>query len=106
MLPQLSKLEEDLGHNLVKIQQSGKFINYFVHDILDFSVLREDGHKFVKNETVFDIRDCIKEIISLQEDKAALKGIEVVSLFEEFPQRLQMGESGPCYLVKTDQKRL
>ena len=77
-----------------------------MHDILDFSVLRQDGHKFSKNEKVFDIRESIKEIMDLQEDKSELKSIKVTSLFDNFPSEGKDGRQESSYLVKTDQKRL
>ena len=56
---------------------SAKFIDYFVHDILDYTVLTNDSHNFIKNYTVFDIRDAIQEIFQILEDKATMKGIQI-----------------------------
>lgn len=105
-MPQLQEIEEGISRSFKKIQQAGKFINYFVHDILDFSILRQDGSKFYKNETIFDVREAVQEIIDLQEDKAAMKDITVESQFWGFPDWLQGRNDVPCLNVKTDKKRL
>ena len=49
---------------------SAKFIDYFVHDMLDYTVLTNDGKNFIKNITRFDIRAAIEEIYQILEDKA------------------------------------
>ena len=54
---------------------SAKFIDYFVHDILDFTILTNDSNNFIKNNTVFDIREAVQEIYQILEDKIAMKGI-------------------------------
>lgn len=41
---------------------SAKFIDYFVHDILDYAVLTNDSQNFIKNNSVFDIREAFNEI--------------------------------------------
>ena len=84
ILPKLKQIEADTAECCKKTQNSGKFIKYFVHDILDFSILRNDGSKFVKDLKVFDVRDTIQEIIEIQEDKAALKDIKVEMVFRGF----------------------
>ena len=66
-----------LEQNSVKMTSSAKFIDYFVHDILDYTVLTNDSHNFIKNYTVFDIRDAIQEIFQILEDKANMKGIQI-----------------------------
>lgn len=75
---------------------SAKFIDYFVHDILDYTVLTNDINNFIKNFTIFDIRDAIQEISQILEDKADMKGINIsfdyVNLENEF-------------IIKTDVKR-
>ena len=39
-----------------------KFIDYFIHDILDYTVLSKQDKNFTKNFTIFDIRLAIREI--------------------------------------------
>ena len=56
---------------------SAKFIDYFVHDMLDYTVLTNDCSNFIKNVTRFDIRTVIEEIYQILEDKAYMKEIEV-----------------------------
>ena len=58
----LSLICDGLEKNSVKMTSSAKFIDYFVHDILDYTVLTNDSHNFMKNNTVFDIREAIQEI--------------------------------------------
>ena len=42
--------------------QAAKFIDFFVHDILDYTLLNKNEVGFVKLMEVFDIRECIKEL--------------------------------------------
>lgn len=88
-----------------KLSQSVKFIDYFVHDILDFSILRKHDEKFTKDTKIFDIRDAIKEIMEIQEDKAEMKGITVHTIFRNFEGR-EGQHPTDAYYVKTDPKRL
>ena len=34
-----------------------KFIDFFVHDILDYTILNKDQKNFIKDQTIFDIRE-------------------------------------------------
>jgi hypothetical protein len=52
-----------------KIFSAAKFIDYFVHDILDYTILQKDSENFLKRSTDFDIRDAINEIIDIEIDK-------------------------------------
>lgn len=106
ILPRLRSIEQNICQCFLKIQNSGKFIKFFVHDILDFSILKQDGDKFVKNIAVFDIRDSIQEILEIQEDKIAMKNIKVETEFVGFPVILNEGQMSPYFYVKSDQKRL
>ena len=82
-----------------KIVSATKFIDYFVHDMLDYSVLNQDDQKFTRTLTVFDVRDAINEIIEILEDKILMKNIRCDIEFINFN-----NESG--FYIKTDQKRL
>ena len=42
-----------------KMTSSAMFIDYFVHDILDFSILNKEGAKFTKDLNVFSIKDTV-----------------------------------------------
>ena len=54
---------------------ASKFINYFVHDILDYSVINKDDKNFTKTIEKFDIRKAIEEIVEIQHDKIKMKEI-------------------------------
>lgn len=45
-----------------KITQAAKFIDFFVHDILDYTLLKKNAIGFVKHMEIFDINKCIQEI--------------------------------------------
>ena len=79
-----------------------KFIDFFVHDILDYSVMTQNEKNFYKDNTVFDVRESITEIITILEDKTSMKDINVRTLFRGFEHLKPERQS----LVKTDQKRL
>ena len=54
-----------------------KIIDFFVHDILDYTILNKDDQNFTKNFTIFNIKTAISEIIEALEDKVKLKNISV-----------------------------
>jgi hypothetical protein len=56
-----------------KIMSATKFTDFFVHDILDYTIITKEGNNFVKNITVFDIKDAINELKDILEDKIRMK---------------------------------
>ena len=52
-----------------------KFIDYFVHDILDYTILNKQEKNFVKNNDVKDVRQEINEILEIMGDKSEMKAI-------------------------------
>ena len=52
-----------------KIENSSKFIDFFAHDILDYSVMQENSNSFTPILSVVDIRDVISELQEIQEEK-------------------------------------
>ena len=81
-----------------KIFSASKFIDYFVHDILDYTLLNKESKNFTKNESTFDIRDAIEEIMDIQIDKVEFKNISVEKKFKGF--------DDDNYNLKADVKRL
>ena len=82
-----------------KIMSATKFTDFFVHDILDYTIITKEGKNFVKNITVFDIQDTINELKDILEDKVKMKKITCkVNL-------VNMNNKSDR-IVKTDQKRL
>ena len=65
ILERVKKISECINVSSSKLSQSVKFIDYFVHDILDFSILRKDDEKFVKDITIFDIESSVQEILEI-----------------------------------------
>lgn len=90
---------EGMETNSTKITSSAKFIDYFVHDMLDYTVLTNENEssKFTKRMSKFDIRDAIKEIYEILEDKASMKQISITISYQNFEGN---------YFIKTDHKRL
>ena len=52
-----------------KMTSSTKFIDFFVHDILDYTILNKDEINFVKNSCTSNIIDVVEEIIEIMRDK-------------------------------------
>jgi len=82
------------------MKSAANFIDFFVHDILDFTLLHEDSEGFTKNHTVFNLRDAIDQIIETLEAKAQLKSLRVRKRFVGFENR------AAGLMVNTDMKRL
>ena len=61
------------------MDQAAKFIDFFVHDILDYSILNEDDKKFQKHVTMFDIREAVAQIVEILENKIEMKKIQIKS---------------------------
>ncbi len=72
-----------------------KFVDFFVHDILDYTILNKDCKNFTKNITLFNVRHAVDEIIESLEDKIKLKKIFVEARYYGF-------QDENCPLVKTD----
>jgi hypothetical protein len=67
-----------------KIDSSVKFVDFFVHDILDYSMLNKKQENFLRDLVIVDIRTAIKEILEIQEDKALMKEVHVRTLYKNF----------------------
>ena len=80
-----------------KIESASKFVDFFVHDILDYTVLCKKAQNFTKNLKAFNIKKAVKEIMDIFDDKIKMKGIKMTTKFLGFAESL---------IVKTDQKRL
>ena len=81
-----------------KIVSATKFIDFFVHDMLDYSILNQDDKKFSKDITRFNILEAVNEIKEIQEDKIKLKNIKCQVELKGFRNNKLK--------IKTDQKRL
>lgn len=92
----LRKLYKQLRQTGFKIKTSTKFIDYFVHDILDFSILNQKSKNFTKINSVFNIKESVSEIVEMLRDKMSMKDIVLKESYHNFDK----------LLVKTDQKRL
>ena len=80
-----------------KIASATKFIDFFVHDILDYTVLSKDAEKFCPNYTHENILKVLNEIREIMQDKVNMKAIQVSISF--------VGMSSDDY-IKTDLKRM
>ena len=54
-----------------------KFIDFFIHDMLDYTILSEGTQNFTKNISVFNINDAVNEIIDIMADKVNMKELNV-----------------------------
>ena len=72
------------------------YIDHFVHDMLDYSILSKGEEKLTRTISRFDIRKSISDIIEIQEDKMEMKNIDVQRHFKGF---------GDTFIVCTDKKR-
>ena len=75
------------------MNSSSKFIDYFVHDLLDYTVLSNDSQNFIKQNSEFSLNESIEEIVSIMNDKIQMKN-------------LVLSADIPMLKVYTDQKRL
>jgi signal transduction histidine kinase len=59
------KIHAELKVTTKKIVSAAKFIDYFVHDMLDYTMLNKEEKNFVKSVSLFDIRNAIGEIVEI-----------------------------------------
>jgi len=78
------------------MQSASKFIDFFVHDVLDYTILNKDSKNFIKNSNNFNLKEAINEINHILEDKSVMKKVNVEIKFVGFDD----------LIVKTDKKRL
>jgi hypothetical protein len=80
-----------------KMDRAAKFIDFFIHDILDYTILNKKDKNFEKNMDVFDIREAVQEILELLEDQIKMKQIKTNCTFI-------VNDSN--FFVKSDKKRI
>ena len=68
----------------IKITSASKFLDFFVHDILDYSMLNKGEINFNKNIENFDIRHMVDEILSIHNDKVKMMEIKLKVEFLDF----------------------
>jgi len=78
------------------MQSASKFIDFFVHDVLDYTILNKDSKNFIKNSNNFNLKEAINEINHILEDKSVMKKVNIEVKFVGFDH----------LTVKTDKKRL
>ena len=97
LVEKLEDIHSGMAQSGKKIFSAAKFIDYFVHDILDYTILQKNSENFMKRSSVFDIRHAIDEIIEIESDKIEMKEITVTQHYSGFKNN---------FMVKTDTKRL
>ena len=51
-----------------KMGHAWKYIDYFISDILDYSVINEESQNFKKQSKIFDIRIAITNVLDIVTD--------------------------------------
>lgn len=68
-------LSDKLTESGRKLSSASKFLDFFVHDILDYTMLNKDETEFHKKIENFNIREAVDEILVIQNDKVKMKDI-------------------------------
>ena len=79
-----------------KMSSASKFIDFFVHDLLDYTILNKDATNFIKNPAIFDINLALREMCEILEDKSSMKNITIDIKYQCFSDMM----------VKSDKKRM
>ena len=77
-----------------------KFIDFFVQDILDYTILNNDENNFIKNITIFNIQMAVDEITDILNDKVQMKEININIELVGF--KNYQGCEEVNYLIKSD----
>ena len=97
VVKKLKKIQKGLEQCSGKMSSACKFIDFFVHDILDYTLLNKDSNTFMKDNKTFEIPQVIKEIQEILDDKISLKKIKLDIQYRGF---------NGLFSAKTDRKRL
>ena len=92
----LAHIHQGLNKCTKKMSSAAMYIDHFVHDMLDYSILSQGEESLDKTITKFDIRQSVNDIIEIQEDKFEMKNIDVQKKFTGF---------GQIYKICTDKMR-
>ena len=60
---------DQINNSTKKMASATKFIDFFVHDILDYTILNKDETNFNKNITIFNVKEAVEEILETLDDK-------------------------------------
>ena len=74
---EIEAIFDEIGNCSRKMNHYTKFIDFFVGDILDFSVLNEASSNFKKHFKTFDIRKAITTVVEMIKDKSNIKTISI-----------------------------
>ena len=77
LVDKLDTIHEGIQVSGQKMFSATKFLDYFVHDILDYTILNKQEKNFTKNSSILDIREAIKELSDIMLDKIELKAIDL-----------------------------
>ena len=80
----LSSIHKGIQESGLKMFSATKFIDYFVHDILDYTILNKQDKNFKKNFGVSDVREAINEIKDIMMDKIEMKEITFEDHYKHF----------------------
>ena len=97
---QIDVIFEGIGVCARKMQHAAKYIDFFVGDILDYTVLNDASENFQKDNTTFDIRKAITTVVDMVTDKSTMKTISINT------ELLYPDSEVESHLVNTDEKRL
>lgn len=84
VVKKLESIHEGIQGSGQKMFSATKFIDYFVHDILDYTILNKQEKNFTKNISVIDIREGIKELSDIMLDKVEMKAILLEHHYKNF----------------------
>lgn len=73
IIDKLELISNGLHTNSIKMNNSAKHIDYFVHDMLDYTILSNNDDNFMKDNRSENISECINNIYGMLEDKIKLK---------------------------------
>ena len=69
----MKRVYSGIHENFDKMTFACKFIDFFVHDLLDYTILNKDSRNFIKICRSFDVKKAMREILDILDDKIKLK---------------------------------
>ena len=66
-----------------KMKTAAKFIDFFIHDVLDYSILNNQTNNFSKKKEYFNIKEAIETVFEMVEDKSEMKKIKICTKIED-----------------------
>ena len=98
----LQKVFSSLQDISDRMHSAVKHIEYFMHDIFDYTTLMNESGQFQKIITTYDIRESVEDIMQILMGQIQMKGHQVQTMYEGFSMRKNIDK----FQLRSDKRRI